>query len=83
MEKHDIVLNLHGEVPGCCMSSDNTSLEEAFLPTLKKVHEKFPRLRIVLEHCSTSAALEAVRACSPSVAGSFPQDVSYLSHFRL
>jgi len=70
MEKHDLVLNLHGEVPGCSMSSDNLSHEEAFLPILKNVHERFPKLRIILEHCSTSAALDAVRACGPSVAGS-------------
>ena len=30
----------------------------------------FKRLRIVLEHCTTSAALEAVRACGPTVAAS-------------
>jgi dihydroorotase len=69
MEKHDLVLNLHGEVPGCCMSSDNISHEEAFLPILKKVHEHFPKLRIILEHCTTSAAIDAVRACGPTVAG--------------
>jgi len=86
MEQHDLVLNLHGEWPGR-PPSDDISLEEAFLPELKKLHEKFPRLRCVLEvnrssslsaqycnntlqHCSTAAALDAVRACGPSVAGS-------------
>ncbi|KAK7178164.1 dihydroorotase [Paraphaeosphaeria sporulosa] len=43
--------------------------EPAFLPTLKSLHEKFPTLRIILEHCSTAAALAAVRACGPAVAG--------------
>jgi dihydroorotase len=87
MEQYDLVLNLHGEVPGS-LPSDNISLEEAFLPELKRLHEKFPRLRCILEasrfpsltaqyytdtlqHCSTAAALDAVRACGPSVAGSF------------
>jgi dihydroorotase len=70
MEKHDLVLNLHGEVPSS-VSNNDISLEEAFLPTLKNIHERFPNLRIVLEHCSTAAALEAVRACGPTVAGSF------------
>lgn len=86
MEKYDLVLNLHGEVPGP-LPSDNISREEAFLPELKKLHEKFPRLRCILEasrpsstaeyytetlqHCSTAAALDAVRACGPSIAGSF------------
>ena len=87
MERFDLVLNLHGEVPGPLVS-DSISREEAFLPELKRLHEKFPRLRCVLEasrfpvlgthdytdtmqHCSTAAALDAVRACGPSVAGSF------------
>lgn len=68
MEKHDLVLNLHGEVP---YPSQKCSLEEAFLPTLEDLHKRFPKLRIVLEHCSTAAALDAVRNCGPSVAGSF------------
>ena len=69
MERLDLVLNLHGELPS---STGNLSLEEAFLPTLRSIHERYPSLRIVLEHCSTKAALDAVRACGPSVAGSFP-----------
>lgn len=48
MEKYDLVLNLHGEWPGHLLS-DDISLEEAFLPELKKLHSKFPRLRCVLE----------------------------------
>ena len=48
MEQHDLVLNLHGEWPGP-LPTDEISLEEAFLPELKKLHEKFPRLRCVLE----------------------------------
>jgi dihydroorotase len=48
MEQYDLVLNLHGEVPGSLLS-DNISLEEAFLPELKRLHEKFPRLRCILE----------------------------------
>ena len=66
MEKEDLVLNLHGECPS---SRDITVLnaEEAFLPTLQTLHQRFPRLRIVLEHCTTAAALAAVRACGPTV----------------
>lgn len=50
MEKHDLVLNLHGEVPSD-LGSDITVLnaEEAFLPTLIKLHQRFKSLRIVLE----------------------------------
>jgi len=70
MEKYDLVLNLHGEVPSD-PGSDITELnaEEAFLPTLIMLHQRFPNLRIVLEHCTSAAALAAVRACGPSVAG--------------
>jgi dihydroorotase len=70
MEEHDLVLNLHGEVPST-PGSDITDLnaEESFLPTLTMLNERFPKLRIVLEHCTTAAALAAVRACGPSVGG--------------
>ena len=68
MEEEDIVLNLHGEAPP---AEEITVLnaEEAFLPTLLDLHQKFPRLRIVLEHCTTAAAVEAVRKCGPNVVG--------------
>ncbi|KAI0811612.1 Dihydroorotase [Xylaria sp. FL0064] len=77
MEEHDIVLNLHGEVPGTVPK--DVSLEEMFLPTLKRLNEKFPKLRIVLEHCSTAAAVDAVRACSPTVAGTITAHHLYLT----
>lgn len=71
-----MILNLHGEVPSGPTAKDGQgkaitvlNAEPAFLPQLKKLHEKFPKLRIILEHCSTAAALEAVRACGPTVAG--------------
>ncbi|KAK6530770.1 hypothetical protein TWF281_007607 [Arthrobotrys megalospora] len=78
MSDHDIVLNLHGECPstpaeevGGKEDEDITILnaEAKFLPTLLSIHHKFPNLRIVLEHCTTAAAVEAVRACGPTVAG--------------
>lgn len=47
MEKHDMVLNLHGEVLEA-MAPEGMTLEEAFLPTLKKLHDRFPNLRIVV-----------------------------------
>lgn len=34
--------------------------EERFLPHLREINRKFPKLRIVLEHCTTAAAVEAV-----------------------
>lgn len=75
-----MILNLHGEVPSTPTNAqtdstkDSTAItilnaEPAFLPTFKSLHEKFPKLRIILEHCSTAAAIAAVSACGPTVAG--------------
>ncbi|KAF1848244.1 Dihydroorotase [Cucurbitaria berberidis CBS 394.84] len=79
MEKQNMVLNLHGEVPSTPADAPTTrdsnaaitilNAEPAFLPTFKSLHARFPNLRIILEHCSTAAALDAVRACGPTVAG--------------
>lgn len=41
--------------------------EPKFLPTLRRLHDLFPDLRIVLEHVSTREGLEAVRACGDNV----------------
>jgi dihydroorotase len=82
MEKHDLVLNLHGEMPSG-PGSDITDLtaEEAFLPTLVELNQRFPKLRIVLEHCTTAAAVAAVRACGPSVVGGLSdRNTSCLAH---
>lgn len=75
-----MVLNLHGEVPSTPTHAHSSTTkgsqaitilnaEPAFLPTFKALHARFPKLRIILEHCSTAKALEAVRACGPAVAG--------------
>jgi len=77
MEKNDMILNLHGEVPGTV--PEGKTHEEAFLPTLQKLHEKFPKLRIILEHCSTAAALDAVRACGPTVGATITAHHLYLT----
>lgn len=80
MEKQDMILNLHGEVPSTpahahtSATKDKNAItilnaEPAFLPTFKALHQRFPKLRIILEHCSTAAALTAVSACGPTVAG--------------
>lgn len=79
MEKYDLVLNLHGEVPsGAGPDVTDLTAEEAFLPTLIDLNQRFPRLRIVLEHCSTAAAIAAVRACGPSVAGELVSPSQFL-----
>ncbi|KAJ5676534.1 dihydroorotase [Penicillium maclennaniae] len=68
MERQNMILNLHGEIPS---KGDVTvlSAEERFLPTLLELHARFPKLRIILEHCTTAAAIEAVKKCGPTVAG--------------
>ncbi|KAI1399274.1 Dihydroorotase [Hypoxylon fuscum] len=78
MEEHGLVLNLHGEVLEL-LAPPGTTLEEAFLPTLKTLHERFPKLRIVLEHCTTAAAVEAVRACGPTVGATITAHHLYLT----
>jgi dihydroorotase len=59
MEAHNLVLNLHGEVPNTSppafVNADGTdtvtvlNAETMFLPMLYKLHAAFPLLRIVLE----------------------------------
>jgi dihydroorotase len=69
MEVHGIVLNLHGEIPSdhskniCVLNA-----EERFLPVLSNLSKKYPKLRIVLEHATTAAAVQAVIACGDNVA---------------
>ncbi|KAI9677212.1 MAG: hypothetical protein M1829_002786 [Trizodia sp. TS-e1964] len=78
MQKHDLVLNLHGEVPSTPFSGFHTAGQEPatvlnaepkFLPILHSLHADFPNLRIVLEHCTTKEAIDAVVKCGPTVAG--------------
>ncbi|KAM6503261.1 dihydroorotase [Amanita muscaria] len=69
MQEVGMVLNLHGEIPSdpatntCVLNAENH-----FLPHLFKLHADFPRLRIVLEHATTRAAVDAVKSCGPTVA---------------
>ncbi|KAL9027780.1 MAG: hypothetical protein Q9196_003743 [Gyalolechia fulgens] len=63
MQTHDLVLNLHGETPGISA----LTAEAEFIPQLRKIHDTFPRLRIVLEHVTTREGIEAVRKCGPTV----------------
>lgn len=69
MQKQDMILNIHGELPPSA-GHDITvlSAEEAFLPTFLDLHERYPKLRIILEHCTSAAAIEAVKSCGPTVA---------------
>ncbi len=69
MQAAGLVLQLHGEVPGHA-DSDVCVLdaEERFLPTLRTLHARYPRLRIVLEHVTTARAVETVQALGATVA---------------
>lgn len=78
MEKLDLVLNLHGE----CAHGDGINVlnaEERFLPTLHMLHAKFPNLRIVLEHCTSKRAIEAVMQCGPTVVATITAHHLYLT----
>merc|ERR1711988_1074337 len=69
MEEVGLVLELHGEVPSS--DADNICVmnaERRFLPFLKDLHKRFPKLKIVLEHASTADAVEVVKACGDTVA---------------
>jgi len=69
MQEVGLVLELHGEVPPmpgtniCVMNA-----ERHFIPFLKDLHSRFPKLRIVLEHATTEDAVEAVKECGDTVA---------------
>jgi len=64
IQAHDLVLSLHGEVPGAFVMD----AESAFLESLVQIHRDFPKLRIVLEHVTTAAAVACVRELGPMVA---------------
>lgn len=65
MEEENLVLNLHGEKPSTNKEGEEEihilNAEPKFLPALEKLHKDFPNLKIVLEHCTTKVAIEAVR----------------------
>jgi len=68
MEQEGLVLNLHGEVPSDPKSNTCVLNAEAhFLPHLISLHERFPNLRIVLEHATTRAAVETVKSLGDTV----------------
>jgi len=70
MEEEGIVLNLHGEVPSS--PADGVTVmnaESKFLPTLRSLVDKYPKLKIVLEHCTTADAVETVRSFGENVVG--------------
>ncbi|KAI9711975.1 MAG: hypothetical protein M1820_001683 [Bogoriella megaspora] len=68
MERQGLILNIHGEAPS---KGDITVLnaEERFLPTFVELTDRFPKLRIILEHLTTKAAVDTISNCGPNVVG--------------
>lgn len=64
MEHHDLVLEIHAELPGAF----SLEREAAYLPTVERLATRFPRLRIVIEHVSTAAAIRSLRSLPATVA---------------
>lgn len=56
MEKLGLSLHVHGEKPG----ESPLHAEEKFITNLENVARAFPRLKVVAEHVSTKACIEAV-----------------------
>ncbi|WWC65398.1 dihydroorotase, homodimeric type [Kwoniella dejecticola CBS 10117] len=80
MEEEGMVLNLHGEVPSD--PEKNISILNAevhFLTHLRKLALDFPKLRIVLEHATTSSAIETVSSLSSNVGCSITAHHLYLT----
>jgi dihydroorotase len=67
MEERDVVLQVHGEAAG--RDVDPFDRESVFIEReLAPLVRRHPRLRIVLEHVTTRAGVEFVRAAGPRVA---------------
>lgn len=77
MEKHDVPLLVHGEVTD--EKYDIFDREKVFIDTqLKAIVERFPHLRIVMEHVTTEEAVQFVSSASDNVAATItPQHLLY------
>lgn len=66
MQEQNMVLSIHGQLPG----KDIYWLdrEKKFLPVLVQIAAEFPRLKIVMEHLSTRAAVDTVLQLGSNVA---------------
>ena len=80
MEEQDMVLNLHRECPPSVGEHIHVlNAEQEFLPTLLDLHDRFPKLRIILEHCTSEAAINTVLKCEPTVAATITAHHLYLT----
>ncbi|SCV02694.1 LAMI_0H02036g1_1 [Lachancea mirantina] len=71
MEEEGLVLNLHGEKPSVAGESKDIHVlnaEESFLPALRKLHSDFPQLKIILEHCTSEAAINLINELNKDIA---------------
>ncbi|MDD5266602.1 MAG: dihydroorotase [Methylococcales bacterium] len=77
MEKQDIPLLIHGEVTG--EHYDIFDRERVFVDTtLSDIADKFPALRIVVEHVTTSEAVQFVQAAGANIAATItPQHLLF------
>ena len=77
MEKHDVVLCLHGEVTD--PDVDMFDRERVFVDTLLgRITRDFPGLRVVLEHVTTREAAQFVRDASTRIAATItPQHLRW------
>ena len=67
MQDHDLPLLVHGEVTGADV--DVFDREAVFIDTLlKPLLQRFPKLRVVLEHITTRQAAEFIASASANVA---------------
>ncbi|MFH2113840.1 MAG: dihydroorotase [Spirochaetota bacterium] len=64
MEEADTVLSIHAEDP----SASVMEREQCFLPQIDRILARHPRLRIVVEHLSSTAGVDAVLAWPDRVA---------------
>jgi len=77
MEKHGVVLSVHGEVTD--PDVDVFDRERVFVDrSLTRIVRDFPALKVVLEHITTSEAAAFVRAAAATVAATItPQHLLY------
>lgn len=62
MEENNLILNLHGEKPHDKAEEIHIlNAEPKFLPALRKLVTDFPKLKIILEHCTTADAVNTIR----------------------
>lgn len=87
MQEKGLVLNLHGEKPSVSDNGEDIHVlnaEPKFLPALFKLHRDFPNLKIVLEHCTTKAAVDAIHEINKDLKeGEIPKVVATLTAHHL